>query len=56
MGHKARQRFAGNRCNDNHPGKTARSSTRIVSRRKGIHQRIPWLFLNKSDAMSRALL
>jgi len=35
---KARPRFAGNRCNDNRPTQLGGSSTRIVSRRKRIHQ------------------
>jgi hypothetical protein len=36
-----RPRFGGNRCNDNRPMQMAGSSTRIVSRRKRIHQRTP---------------
>ena len=42
IAHKAHQRFAGNRCSDNPPMPTADSSTRIVSRRKRIHQSTPF--------------
>ena len=39
--HRAPPRFFGNRCNDNRPAQLADSSTRIVSRRKHIHQLAP---------------
>jgi hypothetical protein len=40
--HRARRRFAGNRCNDSRSEQTADSSIRTVSRRKRIHQSTPY--------------